>query len=132
MSKAQYKIIKINRSNKTKLVELSQENPFRYSMYQYDEETGFYYLKSRYYNPDLGRFITRDGIDSINLYSYAGNNPVSFVDPNGQLFSLLIVYLSTLGMAPDTNFDLMLVSSDIHSAVRHTGGASLIKKGIRP
>ena len=62
---------------------LKDANPFRYSGYQYDSETGFYYLKSRYYSPELGRFITRDVIYDENLYSYGYNNPVNFTDANG-------------------------------------------------
>ena len=62
---------------------LSKANPFKYCSYQYDDETGFYYLKSRYYTPYLGRFITRDPLLTINQYTYAGNNPVNFIDPNG-------------------------------------------------
>jgi RHS repeat-associated protein len=66
-------------------------NPFRYRGYYYDTETGLYYLQSRYYNPELGRFISKDdpsyhdGQDAIgsNLYAYANNNPVMNVDTNG-------------------------------------------------
>ena len=61
--------------------------PFRYAGYYYDEETGLYYLKSRYYSPTMGRFLTRDGYgyvnygnpQTLNLYSYCRNNPVNSV-----------------------------------------------------
>jgi RHS repeat-associated protein len=49
-------------------------------------ETGLYYLRQRYYDPSLGRFLTRDPIGilgGLNLYGYVLNNPVNFVDPNG-------------------------------------------------
>jgi len=68
---------------------LREANPFRYSGYQYDSETGFYYLKSRYYSPELGRFITRDTVPSSNLYAYCENNPVMFIDPSGHVFEIL-------------------------------------------
>ncbi len=66
-------------------------NPFRYRSYYFDEETGLYYLQSRYYDPELGRFISADSIEyldpetlgGLNLYAYCGNNPVMAVDPNG-------------------------------------------------
>ena len=66
-------------------------NPFRYRGYYYDVETGLYYLKTRYYDPETGRFITIDDvsylapdtINGLNLYAYCGNNPVMNVDPNG-------------------------------------------------
>lgn len=65
--------------------------PFRYAGYYYDEETGLYYCKSRYYSPTLGRFLTKDAISyikfknpqTLNLYTYANNNPVCKVDPDG-------------------------------------------------
>lgn len=62
---------------------LKDANPFRYSGYQYDSETGFYYIKARYYTPYLRRFISRDAVSGLNLYTYCGNNPVKFVDPEG-------------------------------------------------
>ena len=70
---------------------IAEKNAIRYRGYYYDEETGFYYLKTRYYDPEIGRFITiddtsyldPDGINGLNLYAYCGNNPVMNVDPEG-------------------------------------------------
>lgn len=65
---------------------------FRYRGYIYDTETGFYYLQSRYYDPQTGRFISPDNIDylgvgdellSYNFYIYCSNDPVNGIDPEG-------------------------------------------------
>ena len=66
--------------------ELLTINPFRYRGYYYDEETGLYYLNSRYYDPETGRFISPDSLkylepetcNGLNLYAYCGNNPVVY------------------------------------------------------
>jgi len=65
-------------------------NPFRYRGYYYDQETGFYYCNSRYYDPVTGRWINADGLVQMdivdaNLYVYCRNNPVNFKDPSGTL-----------------------------------------------
>ena len=70
---------------------LAEKNPFRYRSYYYDTETDMYYLKTRYYDPEIGRFITIDDvsylepdtINGLNLYAYCGNNPIMRVDANG-------------------------------------------------
>ena len=67
---------------------IGRYNPFRYRGYYYDNETGFYYLNSRYYDPAVGRFLNVDSdlynnILGYNLYIYCNNNPVYYVDPYG-------------------------------------------------
>ena len=71
---------------------LGVHNPLRYRGYVYDPETGFYYLQSRYYDPEIGRFINADDIAclgadgtplSYNLFAYCVNNPVNRTDVNG-------------------------------------------------
>ncbi|MGC5324655.1 RHS repeat domain-containing protein [Brevibacillus sp. SYSU BS000544] len=66
------------------------ENPFKYSGEPLDSESNLYYLRARYYDPKVGRFITEDTykgqVDnplSLNLYTYAWNNPSRYTDPSG-------------------------------------------------
>ena len=66
------------------------DNSYRYRGYRYDSETGLYYLQSRYYNPDWGRFISADEITTsageiltLNVFAYCRNNPVNHADPDG-------------------------------------------------
>lgn len=59
-------------------------NTIRYNHEYYDEESGFYYLRGRYYDPSVRRFTTPDPAeDGINWYAYCGNNPVDYIDPSG-------------------------------------------------
>jgi len=69
---------------------LGVEQPFRYRGYVYDYETGFYYLQSRYYDPNTCRFISADvylstgtGVLGNNTFAYCNNNPVVFCDDTG-------------------------------------------------
>ena len=63
---------------------LGKVQPFRYRGYVFDEETGLYYLRSRYYNPRWGRFVNADGaIIQKNLFAYCSNGPIVGYDPSG-------------------------------------------------
>ena len=65
-------------------------NRIRYTGQQYDDVTGQYYLRARYYNPVAGRFMQEDVYqgDGLNLYAYCGNNPVVYDDPSGYYTAL--------------------------------------------
>ena len=68
-------------------------NPFRYRSYYFDIETGYYYLQSRYYDPQVGRFLSPDSLEyldpetihGLNLFAYCANNPVMAIDPSGHM-----------------------------------------------
>ena len=72
---------------------------FRYRGYIYDTESGLYYLQSRYYDPEVGRFISQDDHSIIlasptaltdkNLYAYCDNNPVMRTDSDGDFWQIL-------------------------------------------
>ena len=76
----------------------ASKNPFRYRGYCYDEETGFYYVSSRYYDPEICRFINADDIDVVtatleeledkNLYAYCDNNPIMRLDEDGEFWNV--------------------------------------------
>ena len=66
---------------------LGSHNPLRYRGYYYDRESGFYYLKSRYYDPNTGKFLNADSVSMLisgeKAYTYCENNPVNFTDFEG-------------------------------------------------
>lgn len=82
----------VNEDN-TEQIEAANANPLRYRGYYYDNETGYYYLQSRYYDASICRFInadifeiasiTKNIVAGTNLFSYCNNNPINYIDPNG-------------------------------------------------
>ena len=79
---------------------IGRMNPFRYRGYYYDTETGWYYLNSRYYDPNVGRFLSPDNANLLlaspraltdkNLYAYCDNNPVMRTDDNGDFWHIAV------------------------------------------
>ena len=61
------------------------ENRFGFAGEMMDAVTGQYYLRARFYNPVIARFLSEDTYygDGLNLYAYCHNNPVGYVDPSG-------------------------------------------------
>lgn len=84
-------------------------NPIRYRGYYYDSETGLYYLNERYYDPEVGRFISADGniFNKSSLFNYCLNNPVNFTDYDGSSPKVLLAFGISggfLGMAVGVPF----------------------------
>ncbi len=70
---------------------LGERNPFRYRGYYYDTETGLYYLKNRYYDTEIRRFINSDTVvgkipENSNVFAYCGSNPINRADYNGHFY----------------------------------------------
>ena len=75
---------------------------------EYDREVSLYYLRARYYDANLGRFVSRDPIgmsDDINLYRYVANNPMKYVDRMGLEKILIILWVDKDGIIPVINSD---------------------------
>lgn len=87
-------VISVTDANGTAITDsthIANVNPLRYRGYYYDSETGFYYVSSRYYDPEIGRWINADNqlttgsdMTGMNLFAYCGNNPVNRIDPTGE------------------------------------------------
>ena len=105
---------------------IGKYNPLRYRGYVYDTETGFYYVSSRYYDPEIGRFINADafastgqGIIGNNMFAYCGNNPVVRADPSGESFAIVLGFNFNLfgwGMIGTIN----LVSTEENFGVQYS------------
>ena len=115
-------------------------NPFRYRSYYFDEETGLYYLNSRYYDPEIGRFVNADDIsfldpetiNGLNLYAYCGDNPVMKIDLTGHddsLWKWLIPGLQLL-----SGFALLFVpgAQGIGISLMIGGSLGLISNAVSP
>ncbi len=81
--------------------DMAEVNPIRYRGYYYDNDTDFYYLQSRYYDPAICRFINCDGFTTTgqgllgyNMFSYCGNNPTVYADSKGSV-RIAVIYDAT-------------------------------------
>ena len=102
---------------------LGKDNPYRYKGYYYDDETGMYYLKSRYYQPEICRFISADDEDVLidthanlsnkNLYLYCDNNPIIKVD-EGKIVAGNVLATGSIDLVVNTGYTGM--SSAISTA----------------
>ena len=87
----EHKVLSPDGAEITDETHLGYLNPHRYRGYYYSDEMGLYYLKSRFYDPEVGRFLCVDSLDyldphtvgGVNLFAYCNNNPVMNVDPTG-------------------------------------------------
>ena len=103
---------------------LADVNPLRYRGYYYDSETGFYYLQSRYYDPELGRFINADsyastdatGLLSANMFAYCENDPVNRSDPSGELAHLAVAAFVGAAVSLASQFTSEFISSVINGS----------------
>ncbi len=119
----------------------TDDNPFRYCGEYQDSETGFTYLRARYYDPSVGRFISEDThwtpsnmiygdkdgdtkipemdaiMQSSNLFAYCMNNPVRYVDSSGQISEWVLLALYSYAQAvitsPDLQYDMQMLAYDI-------------------
>ena len=117
-----HKVVDENGDEITSSTHIGNLNPFRYRGYYYDTETGLYFLQTRYYDPEVGRFLNRDSvqyadpetINGLNLYAYCLNNPVEYVDPDGHS---VLVFLA----AAIVGFTVSFASSAVTQAIFNGG-----------
>ena len=102
-------------------------NPIMYRSYVFDRELGMYYLQSRYYIPQIGRFLNADGLVSTgqgvlgnNMFAYCGNNPLNRKDPNGEgwltalIIAVVVVVVATVAVKSTANY--VIDKSDANDA----------------
>ena len=134
---------------KTNINGIGEINPFRYRGYYYDEEISLYYLNARYYDPEIGRFISADSmeylspesINGLNAYIYCGDNPVMFTDSSGHfpvlafilgIAALVGMGLTIGGVVSDNNtmtaigLTMVAVPALISGGIAGIGGATFL------
>ena len=111
---------------------LGADNPFRYRGYYYDTETGLYYLTTRYYDPEVCRFISADvymstgqGVLGGNMWAYCNNNPIIYEDTVGTFLNAIlggIIGGIVGGITAAVNGDDVLSGACIGAATGALGG----------
>ena len=96
------------------------EQPYTYTGREFDQDTGLYYYRARYYDATTGRFLQQDplklGGGSVNLYGYVLNSPANFIDPSG-------LFLERVFCGPRNSYSNMSISAE--EFVEHVGSRSL-------
>ena len=135
-----HKVVDANGNEITSSNHLGNLNPFRYRGYYYDTETGLYFLQTRYYDPEVGRFLNRDSvqyadpetINGLNLYAYCLNNPVEYVDPTGEAawYEWLVAGILIIGsaIAAPLTMGTSLVAAGALAAVALGGTISIVNQ----
>jgi len=107
---------------------IADANPYRYRGYRFDSEISMYYLNSRYYNPEVGRFINSDvmigqtkDLSSTNMYLYCANNPIMYVDEDGEFWNIAAGFI--IG-------GLISATVSVASQLITTGEVDLVQTGI--
>lgn len=126
--------------------EIAEINPLRYRGYYYDSETGYYYLQSRYYNPEWGRFISPDSFGYIdnstrmgfNAYVYCVNSPLMYVDYFGKsaiaiagaslgqiiIYIIIAIFIVSAGIMSLGLLFLLIDSISTNSGANSSSGSS--------
>ena len=99
----------MNGNEVTSTTHIGYINPIRYRGYYYDVETELYYLQQRYYDAEIGRFISQDSIEYINntqlsglnVYAYCANNPIMYNDPVGKIAWWVVAIIVVAVVAVD-------------------------------
>jgi len=101
-------------------VEHANLNEINYTGKKYDPATGLYYFNQRYYDPRIGRFLTEDPAgQAFNPYLYAGNNPLMYVDPDGEFFTeIFSALLPGLGTIIGAALDAGTISAGINAGTQ--------------
>ena len=77
------------------------KQPYTYTGREYDNESGLYYYRARYYDAKVGMFISEDpiGFDGgdVNFFAYVGNNPINYTDPTGEYAAAIGQVLIRIG-----------------------------------
>ena len=110
---------------------ITETNPIRYRGYYYDTETRLYYVNSRYYDPQVKRFVNSDSVISdtqgllgMNLFSYCGNNPANRSDELGQSWTRIKSWFKSVGK----RIERYLNESNVYGAT--ISGITLSIKGL--
>ena len=130
-----HKVLDASGAEITDTAHIGKLNSFRYRGYYYCSEIGLYYLKSRFYDPVVGRFINADSVEyldpssvnGLNLYAYCGNNPVMNVDPSGTIavLTILAVVLGVVAVAATINDIYQIASGNTYGTLSDQGDVAI-------